>query len=68
MEPKDVLSHVYLEFWDDGMTVRWDEEIEKNEKIFHKWYDALKGLQSWMDVQCEEMNMDMEIAISWNTN
>lgn len=27
-----------------------------------------KDLQNWMDVRCEAMNMDMGIAISWNTN
>ena len=68
MEPKDVLSHVYLEFGDSGMTVRWDKKLEENKQLFHKWCDAIKGLKSWMDVQCEKMNMDMGIAISWNTN
>lgn len=68
MEPKDVLSHVYLEFGDYGMIVRWNEQIERNGEIFHKWCDALKDLQNWMDVRCEAMNMDMGIAISWNTN
>ena len=68
MEPKDVLSHVYLEFGDYGMIVRWDDKIKENEQPFHKWHDAIEGLQSWMDVQCKEINMDMGIDISWNTN
>lgn len=66
MEPKEVLSHVYLEFGDCGMTVRWDEQIEKNGEIFHKWCDALKGLQSWMEVRCETVGR--EITISWTGN
>lgn len=66
MEPKDVLSHVYLEFGDYGMIVRWDEQIERNGEIFHKWCDALKGLQSWMKVRCETVGR--EITISWTGN
>lgn len=66
MEPKDVLSHVYLEFGDYGMIVRWDEQIERNGEIFHKWCDALKGLQSWMEVRCETVGR--EITISWTGN
>lgn len=68
MEPKDILSHVYLEFGDYGMIVRWDDKIKENKQPFHKWHDAIEGLQSWMDVQCKEINMDMGIDISWNTN
>ena len=66
MEPKDVLSHVYLEFGDYSVAVRWDEQIERNGEIFHKWCDALKGLQSWMEVRCETVGR--EIAISWTSD
>lgn len=66
MEPKEVLSHVYLEFGDYSVAVRWDEQIERNGEIFHKWCDALKGLQSWMEVRCETVGR--EITISWTGN
>ena len=66
MKPKEVLSYVYLEFGDYGVTVRWNEQIERNREIFHKWCDALKGLQSWMEVRCETVGR--EITISWTGN
>lgn len=66
VEPKEVLSHVYLEFGDYSVAVRWDEQIERNGEIFHKWCDALKGLQSWMEVRCETVGR--EITISWTGN
>lgn len=66
MEPKEVLSYVYLEFGDYSVAVRWDEQIERNGEIFHKWCDALKGLQSWMEVRCETVGR--EITISWTGN
>lgn len=68
MEPKDVLSNIYLEFGNDGMIVRWDDKIKMTEKAkeaFRKWYDALERLESWIDVQCKEINMG--ITISWST-
>lgn len=65
MEPKDVLSHVYLEFWDNVMTVRWDKDI-KEQNRFPNWKESLEKLENWMEVQCDVT--DTDAIISWNTN
>lgn len=65
--PREVLENVQLEFKENGLEVSWKRNISEQTK-FEYWKKALKDLQNWMDVRCEEMNMDMGIAISWNTN
>ena len=62
MEPKEVLSHVYLEFGDYSVAVRWDEQIERNGEIFYKWCDALKGLQSWMEVRYNILDWQLKLG------
>lgn len=65
--PRDVLKDVKLEFKENGLEVSWKRNISEQPE-FEYWKNALKDLQNWMDVRCEAMNMDMGIAISWNTN
>lgn len=65
--PRDVLKDVKLEFKENGLEVSWKRNISEQPE-FEYWKNALKDLKNWMDVRCEAMNMDMGIAISWNTN
>lgn len=63
--PRDVLKDVKLEFQNDGLKVKWGENIRKQPDFWY-WQGALNGLKDWMEVQCKVT--DMDAIISWNIN